>query len=150
MPTIPSDMTTPTSETTKKVMGNCAIIKIDGTTFALIENWSYDEGYKEEIEYVPGTPTPVIGVSGFLGEFEGDIIYSTDYMTPATIFGYSSGDLTKHPIVIEETDTTPVTPTKKTHTLSNVRFFRHANLVRKGSMVRERLRGVYATQAVVT
>lgn len=130
---------------TEKVMGNRTVLKIGGTIYALAENFSYDEGYKEIVEHVPGTPTPIIGVGGFQGEFEADIIYTTDF--PTTLMTLTSGDLPTPDVVFEETDAAAL---KKTHTLSDVRFFRLGNLVRKDAMVRARLRGVYGTPCVVT
>lgn len=130
---------------TEKVMGNTAILKVGSNTWALAENWSYDEGYKEIVEHVPGTATPIIGVGGFQGEFEADVIYCTDF--PTTLMTLTSGDLAKQTVEFEETDSAALT---KHHTMSNVRIFRQGNLVRKDAMVRMRIRGIYGAPCVVT
>lgn len=131
----------------KKVMGanGLSLLKVGSDTWALAENWSNDGGYKEIIEHPPGTNTPVIGVGGYLGEFESDVIYSTDF--PTTLMTLTNGDLKLHTVVFTETDSAGTT---KTHTMLNVRIFRETHLVRKDSMVRERVRGVYGAPEVVT
>ena len=121
-----------------KVMGQLATLAIDGGTYALAENFSYDQGYREIVEAVPGTATQAIGPGGFLGEFEADIIFSTDF--PKNLMNLSAGDLQKHPITI--------TAGASTWTAANVRIFRQGGpIVRKDGMVRMRIRGVYPVPA---
>ena len=121
-----------------KIMGNVCSLTIGSDLYALAENFSFDEGYKEIVEPVPGTSTQVIGPGSFLGEFECDIIFSTDL--PKNPFGFSAGDLARKSVVIN-TGSTP-------WTAANCRIFRMgAPLVRKDGMVRARMRGLYPAPA---
>jgi hypothetical protein len=121
-----------------KVMGSLATLTIGTSVYALAENFSYDQGYKEIVEAVPGTTTQVIGPGGFLGEFESDVIFSTDF--PKNLFDLTAGDLAKQSIV--------VTVGTAVWTAANCRIFRvGAPLVRKDGMVRARIRGIYPAPA---
>jgi len=121
-----------------KVMGSLATLSIGGLPYALAENLSFDQGYREIVEAVPGTTTQVIGPGGFLGEFEADVIFSVDF--PKNLFGFSAGDLAKVPVVIVAGGST--------WTAANCRIFRvGAPIVRKDGMVRGRIRGVYPAPA---
>lgn len=121
-----------------KVLGGLATLSIDGTVYALAENFSPDQGYREIVEAVPGTSTQVIGPGAFLGEFEADIIYSTDF--PKNLMALAAGDLAKRTIVI--------TAGSATWTAANCRIFRQGGpIVRKDGAVRMRLRGLYPAPA---
>jgi hypothetical protein len=123
---------------TTKIMGNVATCTIGDEIYALAENFSFDQGYREIVEAVPGTSTQVIGPGSFLGEFECDLIFSTDL--PKNPFGLTSGDLAQKSVVI--------TAGSAVWTAANVRIFRMgAPLVRKDGMVRGRLRGLYPAPA---
>jgi hypothetical protein len=121
-----------------KVMGSLCVLSIGGATYALAENFSFDEGYREIVEAVGGTTTQVIGPGGFLGEFETDVIFSADF--PKNLFGLSAGDLAKVPVVIAAGGAT--------WTAANCRIFRvGAPIVRKDGMARGRIRGIYPAPA---
>ena len=123
-----------------KVMGGVATLTIGTDLYALAENYSFDEGYREIVEAVPGTHTQVIGPGGFLGEFECDAIFSADFPKGSTLFGLSSGDLTKRTVTIVAGAATWIA--------ANVRIFRvGAPIVRKDGMIRARLRGIYPVPA---
>jgi len=121
-----------------KVLGNVATLTIGSDLYAIAENFSYDQGYREIVEAVPGTPTQIIGPGSFLGEFECDIFYSTDISK--NLMTWSAGDLAKRTVVI--------TVGGVAWTAANVRIFRQGGpLVRKDGGVRMRLRGLYPAPA---
>jgi hypothetical protein len=119
-------------------MGSLATLTIGSSVYALAENFSFDQGYREIVEAVPGTNTQVIGPGGFLGEFECDAIFSIDF--PKNLFGLATGDLAKQSIAIAAGGVT--------WTAANCRIFRvGAPIVRKDGMVRARIRGIYPAPA---
>jgi hypothetical protein len=121
-----------------KILGNVATLTIGSDLYALAENFSYDQGYREIVESVPGTSTQIIGPGSFLGEFECDAFYSTDF--PKNLMALSAGDLAKRSVVI--------TVGGVAWTAANVRIFRQGGpLVRKDGSVRMRLRGLYPSPA---
>ena len=128
----------------KKVPGARVVVVIDSNTYAVLENFDWEEDYREIVEAVGGTPAPLLFVGHFLGVLTAQVFYTTDL--PADFFGLSSGDLTLHSLSVAASDSQG-TPVTKTGSIVNARCFKVGRAHRKDNGFRQTMRFAYPVQA---
>lgn len=131
----------------KKVPGARATLTIGSDTYAFVENYDFSEEYERHRDPVGGTTAPLLTPGTFMGEFNGEFIYSTDF--PVDWMTLSSGDLPTKTITMPLQDA-QVSPTTKTGTISNAKFFKWGGQKRRHALFRVNLSASYPAALVVT
>ena len=132
----------------KKVPGaENASLTIGSDLYAFAQDYNYDEGYEEIKDPVGGTTAPVLTPGTFDGNFESEMVYTSDL--PTNFLTLTNGDLPVKTIALalKDVQSSPVT---KTHTISNAKIFRQGIRKQRHNLVRYHLRAVYPQPVVVT
>jgi hypothetical protein len=140
-------MTTYGGTETKKVPGARATLTIAANTYAAIEDYDFSEEYEKMRDPVGGTNAPFLTAGSFIGEFNCDLIYTTD--APVAWMTLTSGDLPATTITCPLQDT-QASPTTKTMTILNAKTFKWGMQKRRGSLVRMTISASYPVAGIIS
>jgi hypothetical protein len=128
----------------RKVPGARATLTIEGNSYAYAENYDFSEEYEKLRDPVGGTNAPLLTAGTFMGDFNGEFIYTTDF--PTDWMTLSSGDLPTKTITmpLQDVQSSPVT---KTGTISNAKFFKWGGQKRRHNLFRVNLSASYPAPA---